>query len=635
MEEAIQQNFLTAYHERYNKAWRKVKRFKLENKEWLQTSISLNDYGLVPNNTTHDPTFSPPEKKLRKMMTSPDFSFRKKRSRATEYRKLEAIREAIPQELLIKALTKESVNEIKGSKKLKTLEESVAAYMDLRASVRRYEVCRDSFGHVRSYYEIKNGMKESYPKNIIVDDDKATVRIEDMMIHTLNRIVKFLRPSKKMMLKTSKNLEFVVKIGFDSTSGLSNHKTRTTAPSTSTPRGNFGDSSAFVAAMSPLIIRGDKGIIWKNPLPSSNRFCRPFEIILQKEEDDFSKRKYDDYKAQIDQLGELEVDGRLFQPLVVCSMLDGKSANAVTGQKSSRCCNICFAGPKHINDPPSEKFKARTENYVFGLPPLHTKINTMTNLFHVACNLDFKKGEAHTKEEKEFQSKRKILLQDEFKSRMGVFIDFVRPGSGNSSDGNTARIFFSKVETVCEITSLHKEVVSCLATLLHMISSLDFIPGTRFRDQCQSFKELYNQHYSWYPMTPTLHKLVEHGPAIAEHLFNNFGLSIGQCSEEALESGNKCLKYFRKFGVRFTSRKETMLDLFRKMMVDTDPGISIHRRSVRKLMDEEYGMHTFISKHEIILKYPFSESFSDEVECCDSDNFSDPGSDSSEIGDSD
>jgi hypothetical protein len=65
--------------------------------------------------------------------------------------------------------------------------------------------------------------------------------------------------------------------------------------------------------------------------------------------------------------------------------------------------------------------------------------------------------------------------------------------------------------------------------ILEVISSGHKINVEKFNKFATETAELYVKLYGWYPMTPTLHKVLIHGPAIIE----NAMLPIGQLSEEA------------------------------------------------------------------------------------------------------
>lgn len=50
--------------------------------------------------------------------------------------------------------------------------------------------------------------------------------------------------------------------------------------------------------------------------------------------------------------------------------------------------------------------------------------------------------------------KRKKEIQQEFLLKMGLRVDFLKPGFGSSNDGNTARRFFQDSLTSAQITDI-------------------------------------------------------------------------------------------------------------------------------------------------------------------------------------
>lgn len=51
--------------------------------------------------------------------------------------------------------------------------------------------------------------------------------------------------------------------------------------------------------------------------------------------------------------------------------------------------------------------------------------------------------------------KRKKEIHDQFKEKLGLDIDVVKVGSGNTNDGNTARRFFENEEISATITGYY------------------------------------------------------------------------------------------------------------------------------------------------------------------------------------
>ena len=71
-------------------------------------------------------------------------------------------------------------------------------------------------------------------------------------------------------------------------------------------------------------------------------------------------------------------------------------------------------------------------------------------------------------------------------------------------------------------------------------------------------------------MPASLHKLLVHGADVIRSLM----LPIGAYSEEAQESRNKHVKWYREKRARKTSRKDNITDQFRQLCVTSDPAIT-------------------------------------------------------------
>ena len=82
--------------------------------------------------------------------------------------------------------------------------------------------------------------------------------------------------------------------------------------------------------------------------------------------------------------------------------------------------------------------------------------------------------------------------------------------------------------------------------------------------------ELYVSLYPWYYMPPTVHKVLIHGAKVIREAI----VPIGQLSEEALESRNKDIRKYRKNYTRKCSREKTNEDIFKRLLLSSDPYIS-------------------------------------------------------------
>lgn len=162
----------------------------------------------------------------------------------------------------------------------------------------------------------------------------------------------------------------------------------------------------------------------------------------------------------------------------------------------------------------------------------------------------FRNNRADTPEKKERMKIRKTEIISKFKSEMGLIIDVPKSGSGTTNDGNTARRFFENPAKTAEIVGLKPELIDRFAVVLQTINSGFHINETSFRNYCLDTAKFYVQHYNWYFMPPTVHKILLHGADIIASL----KVPVGTLSEEPQECRNKDIKKFRENRARKTSR---------------------------------------------------------------------------------
>lgn len=136
---------------------------------------------------------------------------------------------------------------------------------------------------------------------------------------------------------------------------------------------------------------------------------------------------------------------------IKCNMIDGKVCNSLTGQRATNSCNICGVGPKIINN--LELVKKRhcsQEFYNLGLSNLDCKIRSMKYLLKISYNLDFKKSQGRSQEEKDFKSTKKKCIHNLLKSTLSLTVDVVKQGEGTMNTENVARTFFENANFLAE-----------------------------------------------------------------------------------------------------------------------------------------------------------------------------------------
>ncbi|XP_065677602.1 uncharacterized protein LOC136092898 [Hydra vulgaris] len=260
---------------------------------------------------------------------------------------------------------------------------------------------------------------------------------------------------------------------------------------------------------------------------------------------------------------------------MMLTMVDAKVCNAATKTSSTIKCYICDATSKDFNNLTTEK-DVKPDTLKFGLSILHARIRIFEKLLHLSYKLPIKKWQARSENEKLIVKQKKLEIQSNFRKKIGLIVDVPKPGFGNSNDDNTSRRFFADPELAAEILCIDYNLIYRLKVILETISSEHKIDVEKFRRYTVKTAELYVQLYQWYPMTPTIHKILIHGFIVIEH-----ALLPGQLSKEAAEARNKYFCLYRQNNARKLSR-ECNLDVLNRLLISSDPILSGMRKLPRK-----------------------------------------------------
>lgn len=155
---------------------------------------------------------------------------------------------------------------------------------------------------------------------------------------------------------------------------------------------------------------------------------------------------------------------------------------------------------------------------------------------------------------------------------MGLLVDVVRPNSGTTNDGNTARTVLSDKYrgTFAQILGIPQWFLDDIYIILVVLSCGLPVDVNKFGDFCMSLATKYVQYFNWYPMTVTLHKILVHG----KDIIRNSAVPIGLLSEQAGEARNKFWRSDREHHARKSDRIKTITDLFNRALLTSDPFIS-------------------------------------------------------------
>ncbi|XP_022167164.1 uncharacterized protein LOC111031499 [Myzus persicae] len=243
------------------------------------------------------------------------------------------------------------------------------------------------------------------------------------------------------------------------------------------------------------------------------------------------------------------------------TMVDGKVCNTMTGSSSQKCY-ICKCSPKDMND-----------------------ITRAKNL-SVQPELEFKKWQVRTSDDKVIFEKRKKYIQDRFRTETDLLIDVVLQGKGTTNDGNTARRFFKNAELTSAITNVDLQLIKRFGVILKTMSSGYEINLEKFEAYTLETAELYVSLYPWYYMPASVHKILIHGTDVIRSAL----LPIGQLSKEAQEARNKDFRNIRQNSTRQINRILQNEDLGHMLLVSSDPYISSLKKTSKmnlKSFDED------------------------------------------------
>lgn len=427
------------------------------------------------------------------------------------------------------------------------------------------------------YDYVRAAKEPCYPNrdSITVSDIHVKIDLQALLDTTMSRLMQLATVNDND--RDLYYLTLVVKWGCDGASGQSNYKQKFSNSS-------HNDSSIFLCSLVPVKMYDEStgAIQWQNPVPSSSRFCRPISFRFEKENKALTSSTIEGINQEINNLRPFVWKNVVVKYKLMFTMVDTKICNDVTSTKSAMTCFICGSTPKTMNNVQlAFQRQPNTDSYKFGISPLHAWIRCFECMLHIAYRISFKCW-AVQKNTKHMKEQRKLEIQNEFKDKLSLQVDFVKQGAGTSNDGNTARKFFANYIISAEITGIDVGLLKRFYIILQVLSSGLKINIEAYRKYTRETAELYVQLYEWYYMPVTVHKILVHGADIIAH---NCILPIGHLSEDAQEASHKVFRYVRLHHTRKCSRVASNTDLIKTMLLLSDPVVSsnVNRKNHKTL----------------------------------------------------
>lgn len=432
------------------------------------------------------------------------------------------------------------------------------------------------------YNEVREAKAQLRPpkETIFIDDCVAKVPLQALLNHTAERLVLLQKEVILHALNISNLTEIEIVLscswGFDGSSGFSSYKQQYKGEQKNE---NVSDENLFATTLIPLRLSTENGlIIWNNNNSQSERFCRPIELRYIKKTKDVILQQKEALENEIEQLQTLKivVDNRsIFVHFALhLTLIDGKVLAIITNT-SMQNCPICHATPKNFNDlshaTAKTSFFPDPKTLQYGISPLHAWIRLLECCLHIAYRLDIQKWQVRFHDDKIKFAERKAYIQKVLWKKLSLKVDMPKQGgSGTSNDGNTARRAFQDPALFATCLGLKQTLIENFRIILIALSCKFPLNANLFEEYCRSTAEIYVSEYKWYPMPPTVHKILMH----SSQIIRNSAFPLGMLGEEASEARNKNYKNFREFHSRKHNRIANLTDVFNRALDSSDPILS-------------------------------------------------------------
>uniref|UniRef100_A0ABD2WAR7 Uncharacterized protein n=1 Tax=Trichogramma kaykai TaxID=54128 RepID=A0ABD2WAR7_9HYME len=284
-----------------------------------------------------------------------------------------------------------SIDEIKKHNE----DSALALFLDLDFSVSQYKAlvsdCVQRNARLYPNYTKIDAAKKNCLVQIQHSSDKEVfVSLQNILNKTTERLCDSV--TQEWDERSLFNLELVVSIGFDSSSGhVSPHQK--SADDTEEKIGT--QTSLFVTCFNLLEISCKLKNFenhWINPTPQSIRFTRPLRMSVEKEDCENIRKemkrldkeinKLNGYKFILPNKKVVRVKYEIYK-----TMFDGKCVNSLIENPAASRCPMCLKTAHQFGNS-SIDFTPKESSLSFGLSLLHAEIKAFEHLLHLSYRLE-------------------------------------------------------------------------------------------------------------------------------------------------------------------------------------------------------------------------------------------------------
>lgn len=321
---------------------------------------------------------------------------------------------------------------------------ALALLLECELTKEQYRKVRNaaiSHGHdfLPSYDSVIEAKKKCRPKNVVVTETEATVPLQDLVDHTIDRIIHsqsdFISRQVQTFDSQTLKAKLIICWGFDGSSSQSQFNQEYNTVD------DHHETSVFVTSTLPLKLTCGDTILWANATPQSVKFCRPKTVKFEKESAELTRRTKEEFEEEISNLNPTTcfVGGKTLE--VECdfflTMLDGKCLLHISDEKSSSVCYICGCPPSKMNDLHlARSFPINKDMLTKGCTMLHLWMRFLDVVTHISYKLPIKLYQVKGENNKKIVAARKKEIQNRFWNELHLRLDFPRPSGGTSTTGS-------------------------------------------------------------------------------------------------------------------------------------------------------------------------------------------------------
>lgn len=338
----------------------------------------------------------------------------------------------------------------------------------------------------------------------------ASVSVRELLSNDVKRIMELDDIQSKLAAIVSSNVQYLnctmhVAAGPDSATGFSHYN-----------QAKFlgqDDSLLTEHFMSLKLVSENHDEIYVNPNPQSDMFCRVRSMHWTKETDEITLKLFNRFFEEVDALNEspIVIDAGKVKLIVkmkaVYSMIDGKAANAIVGNRNTKACPLCFDSDERI-----------------GPSFFHSRLNLVENLIRNSAKKAVPNNPALTHPEVKQEARR---IANELEQHFQLNINRPKAGGcGSSNNGNMARRLLAQPATFAKILGVSVQLIENIRLISSLALSSRKLDGDKIKKLYSDIEHQYRAEFKFVrQLPPCLHKY-EHLSDLIERLVIIFTFKI-------------------------------------------------------------------------------------------------------------